>query len=1164
MMFERVHLRHAPGISGSLDAFFLDAGLTFIIGPNASGKSTLARTMRLALWSQASPPSIDATVDCRCRDGSLETIELRSGTARRPATFTRGDASLAGLYRLSLATLLQPRDAADEQFSARLQADLHGGIPIGALRAHLHDRTRFSRKIRQGLTSARTKARESQRKNRELLQVESELQRLIACREEASIASDTGTAIQQLLDTLSLYDQLCEVESELSQIPAGVESVAESDLETKRNLENRLRMAQQTLTQKRAVLSELNDRLAVVDDAWRELDRASLDVGQHLWDQQREAVGDVQYNREELETAKRVQAAARAQLFAEPLNRPLSVESRERIIAALSDVRQTRAEVSALEQSVGYFTALEKQTPSNEGVQRRIQALRDWLRVSPEHETPGALTWLPSAVGTLSLLVLIDLVYVLSATEWDSLWLMLGVVVSLLALMFSIWMHRLIIGMHQDDSKPSERETRVAAERAGVTLDSWTEASALHELGKLEAERAANIESERAQQRVSELRHLCKARTEKLDASEARFEKEVSALGLLPDAFELEAAEVFYRTEHWINAETHRARANCSLETAEQQLNNLTHAWEEWLKRHAIERHAIRVGASVVIDYARRQVESTDELRREIREAEKMVNREVTLVSVAEDDVGRLRERLGSWGESEIQLSTAIAHHNQLNTLKTEQRSIHKQLDSALVELQGNRELLERLNVVSGAELSVESLENVDRSRSEALLSSARASATHLREYVEESARLEEQLRHARHGHQLEDAYASVHLAEAASAQQASQRGAAALEGLLLDWSVDSVQHEGGSKSLANADEWLRRFTHGRFGIRLSGDGVLVGFDEHAQRERAFEELSDATRVQARLAARLAAIHDAEAGGEQLPLVLDEVFSTTDPERFESIAVALSEMVRLGRQIIYLTADKGEWERWLELASAHSLVQPKLVALGRLKGAGSSGVSVPERKLVPKPGDVSAGEYAELLGVAKPSLHTTPAAWPVLWLMPDELDAVHSVHMRRLETSGQVLGSAHRLGNTVVWGFDNRRSDTLTARLERRLDALRRLQIRWLRGTGREFRWEDVEKSGAISSTFEDRAWSAFNESDGEPAQFVEAIANLDRFRSSNVDALREYLITHGVLPESSPATFDELWSAAALQTDAVMFDARDMDWLRTLTSLFVADENSD
>ena len=51
-------------------------------------------------------------------------------------------------------------------------------------------------------------------------------------------------------------------------------------------------------------------------------------------------------------------------------------------------------------------------------------------------------------------------------------------------------------------------------------------------------------------------------------------------------------------------------------------------------------------------------------------------------------------------------------------------------------------------------------------------------------------------------------------------------------------------------------------------------------------------ELSDGTRIQLLLACRLAYLEEAE-GDTKTPLFLDEVLSTTDPERFTAVAGAV-------------------------------------------------------------------------------------------------------------------------------------------------------------------------------------------------------------------------------------------------------------------------------
>src|SRR5699024_2648249 len=130
------------------------------------------------------------------------------------------------------------------------------------------------------------------------------------------------------------------------------------------------------------------------------------------------------------------------------------------------------------------------------------------------------------------------------------------------------------------------------------------------------------------------------------------------------------------------------------------------------------------------------------------------------------------------------------------------------------------------------------------------------------------------------------------------------------------------------------------------------------------------------------------------------------------------------------------------------------------------------GVAVPESTPIPAPQGQSAAAYAERLNLTPPQMTQRAEEWPVLWLLPDALDAVYASMRKRLHSSGQALSLARSLGDVQVWSDAPDRSAELTARLTRRVQMLRAMQDRWARGVSHPFRWEDVEASDAVTETF--------------------------------------------------------------------------------------------
>ena len=53
LTFQEVTITHMPGLSGSIPLKDLAPGIVIVAGPNASGKTTLARAMNYLLWPEA-------------------------------------------------------------------------------------------------------------------------------------------------------------------------------------------------------------------------------------------------------------------------------------------------------------------------------------------------------------------------------------------------------------------------------------------------------------------------------------------------------------------------------------------------------------------------------------------------------------------------------------------------------------------------------------------------------------------------------------------------------------------------------------------------------------------------------------------------------------------------------------------------------------------------------------------------------------------------------------------------------------------------------------------------------------------------------------------------------------------------------------------------------
>src|SRR5690625_7387582 len=83
------------------------------------------------------------------------------------------------------------------------------------------------------------------------------------------------------------------------------------------------------------------------------------------------------------------------------------------------------------------------------------------------------------------------------------------------------------------------------------------------------------------------------------------------------------------------------------------------------------------------------------------------------------------------------------------------------------------------------------------------------------------------------------------------------------------------------------------------------------------------------------LAVRLAWLEQAEGGRQMLPVFMDEVLTTSDPDRYLQVVKSVHELIENGRQMFYLTAQENEAGAW-----ENDRMQPpaRIVAMTAVRG----------------------------------------------------------------------------------------------------------------------------------------------------------------------------------------------------------------------------------
>lgn len=365
-------------------------------------------------------------------------------------------------------------------------------------------------------------------------------------------------------------------------------------------------------------------------------------------------------------------------------------------------------------------------------------------------------------------------------------------------------------------------------------------------------------------------------------------------------------------------------------------------------------------------------------------------------------------------------------------------------------------------------------------------------------------ARLEE----AERGHTLADAraaYASalddVERARDAIAEDTALRA-------LCAWVERGVEAEQAPAVLERARRWLLRFTRGRYHLTLDREGGLATVDREDGAARPLAALSDGSRAQVLLAARMAWLESQEAPGQPLPLFLDEALATTDPARLRAVLAALAEVARGGRQVLYATASPAEASTWAAVLRELGEAAPQRCDL--VPSEEPPPEVAPSEPVPPPSEDLPAWRRAA--GVTGANGWSAATSWSAAWLF---LDAYAPA---RLLTAGvRTVGQLQALSAA---GLPLPLSEPDAAVALQRAEALDRLLSAWRIGRGAAVPWELVASADVLTAAFRERVAALHASHGGDARAFLVELRALPRFRSANADLLEERLRDAGLVDE--------------------------------------------
>jgi len=475
-------------------------------------------------------------------------------------------------------------------------------------------------------------------------------------------------------------------------------------------------------------------------------------------------------------------------------------------------------------------------------------------------------------------------------------------------------------------------------------------------------------------------------------------------------------------------------------------------------------------------------------------------------------------------------LASLLDQHDDYRTARQEVAALERDLETRRGDLERHRQ-------VTG-EIVESSHELARRLEADGKL------AERADELTDRMAQIEARSEEARRGHTMEVALAELESARAVLAARRDEAEGAALGRMLLDEVMR--QHESSSTPplLRRARELLRRFTHGRYDLLVAAEsnpGRFLVRESSSGKQLSLDQLSDGSRAQLLLSARLAFLLESEQG-QPLPLWLDESLAASDPQRFDAIACSLLALARRdGRQIFYLSCNPTDALAWQRAAVAESKSEGEIPVtvtdLGQLRAlvaaANADTLEVLDPAPLPAPPATAghtAASYAREITAPQPDGFAPVDALHLVYLLPDRLPLLRELLVAQAGTVGQwrALADIFVAASTIT--------ATNRTQIDARIDLAAALLEGWRVGRGLPVDAAVLAASGAVTDIFTAPLAQLLDEVGDDGARLIEALEGgaIKGFLRRKMEQLQAYLEGEGHI-DHRPSLNDEQLRAQVL-----------------------------
>lgn len=1128
MRLHRLHIDALPGID---HGFVFEApgdGVSVITGPNAVGKSSLARALGFLLRDpqNGDPPELVLAAELQSGD-TLWAVQrigsqvrwLRNGERTSPPALPGADQ--IGMYRLSVEHLLAS-DRGDSDIAREIRRSLRGGFDLEEPRFGL--RGRFAQGEERELRAARATLVAVEREYAELQREED---RLPGLAERIDDAKSAGEEAKRLELAVSLQDAVMKLEAcerKLDEFHSSMGNLQGNELRTLSDLDEKEERLKRRMERCSGSLEDT--RLALARSGFEHAQPTPAQMGavEKLLRKLAEklvAWGSAQQSVAQAEAALS-EAIGRFEGNGEPPK--LSRESLRRVQEIAEPLLKARGWRDHLQQRIDWAGV----PPENVEIERRqlaAEALRDWLGVDSRGPKRARIR---GATGTRTAMWVTLLAAGFAAmTAWflDALAPLLGAAAAMVSVMVG-----LVFQYWQPSSAESARNAAAHGFRKSglAPPPKWSPDAVEEHLKRVvEAELQSLIRQREKASGIDSLQMELEKTTKQLDVLETRLRAVADEVGFNP-TMPLVAYERFVGLcvdLDRLRTELAKQNADCDLlaEHVDELSQTVGAYLDEWhleetptrkLLAQANSPAASKPGREALNEMLRSsfddlgdRLKAANDARTSIRNGEADFRSLQRQIAEVKEEIKALYNRAGLQPGERIALAGRMERLNDWRDAQKERERATGSDRQLRGQLEAFPELIELADTGAKEELQV-------------LLQNAEARANEYTSLVERRSEIKKSLQDAGSDSKLEAALAAETRAREALTDKLDEALLHGATEVLLDDVETAFHSEHEPEVLRRAKTLFSEATRHEFSLELRPDDSFMARDNRQGTWKALSELSSGTRMQLLLALRLAWTEAQEQGGETLPLFLDEALTTSDEARFKAIAECLERLAEAeDRQIFYLAARRHEADLWQQVTGR----QPATVDLAEVRSSQAGRAAEDYRvELPPKsppPESRSPEEYAALLRVPKLDPRQSPDSLHPFHLLRDDLDLLHEL----IEQWGIVsLGQLEAL-------LDSKAApaavpdDATRLRLVQRYLVLRRWTDLWRQGRGRPVDRGVLERSGAVSSKFIDAASDLVHRLEGDGRAFIEALSKgmLRGFRTGKTEELENWLAGEGFTDES-------------------------------------------